>query len=1173
MSDNFRKQDDSHRPDKNRRESGYGGYGQREQEREQSTMSTSSHKRRRSRSEDSDSQGRPRSSRRRYYGNDDRSSSGNTGSSSQGRQQRSPFSQSRRPSNQDSYGHRSSQYPGEGSSGHRDRRGSSVSSAFQNSSAGRDDYHNRRGSGSSRPHGRTMHDNTSLRGRSFSGSASFHESHQPSNTWRSSSRRQSSQFDSVNMSGFREVKDPNDRQTPSNTLRNSIELIHSTIGISISRDAPKNKNPSVEDKKGPEEERNARRQQWICDASSICNYEPPVRTATDGTVLANCFKVTFNGGAAANLIKYKIKLGTIKGKPVISKQGKKNLIKALLQNIPPDTTAWASDFEERIVSCGPLYQKPNDCVTSKDEGYEVKHPLVFGEAGMTTIIQRLGKIEYEKLNDFTNPKSQPDPNYVPDDDLRHLNIIIRKFVEEADVKVGRVGNKFYPNYQHRAYSDVSHNSALWIKSGYFCSMRPGEGSLIMGINSTTSAFYAPTKLQNWIEQRYSSSHYGEPLPGRVKNELKGLRVKFEGRREGKGPGSKDGCQQEAKHWSIHSIVDGKSVSQVEFICKENGEPIKVYDYIAKEFCRPEGNLERDQLSENAYCVNVGDNTRKIYYPADQLSIVEWQPFKGHMEEMLRKANRAPNKNSTLIEDFRKHGLGGDHKRFGLSIEDNFLSPKFRKIDPPTLQYGQDRVAQRSHHANMTTKKPPTKNPNSWNLGLIEKFYDVKGGELSAIHVIIIGDHVHLKLSKSFFDDLSKALSHHVASKENLQVLEFHVPDIPEEADNVQDRRILFEHFLNEAVDKLTEDSLDKKQPKLIFVLIPHQKAKHDYYDDVKWWGDCRRGIPTIVLKAKKLSNTDPILKANLCLKVNFKLGGTNHMLQDTTRLKRQTMVVGADVTHPTRCIDAGCPSLAGVVATNTGGDQTNHYLASARLQANNTEFIRDLKGMMVERLKSWKDCNDSPLPEHILFYRDGVGESQYGMVLKKELPQIERAIKEFRENEALPSSLQNPKITLVVVGKRHHTRFFPALQPPDKLEYNLEGGSVIDSGVIDPKRFNFYLQSHDSPLGTAKSAHYVVIHNGSSYTAEELQNATNQLCHVGSRATVPLSKCVAVQYADFLCRRLRCYMGPVLDGSVTDFINNADVEDYRKEKLIWGSSVNERSNPWKESLDNIMFYI
>ncbi|CAG8982773.1 hypothetical protein HYALB_00001054 [Hymenoscyphus albidus] len=65
----------------------------------------------------------------------------------------------------------------------------------------------------------------------------------------------------------------------------------------------------------------------------------------------------------------------------------------------------------------------------------------------------------------------------------------------------------------------------------------------------------------------------------------------------------------------------------------------------------------------------------------------------------------------------------------------------------------------------------------------------------------------------------------------------------------------------------------------------------------------------------------------------------------------------------------------------------------------------------------------------------------------------------------------------------------------------------------------------------------------------------------------------AIQLKNCKMRRLRCYMGPVLDGSVTDFINNADVEDYRKEKLIWGSSVNERSNPWKESLDNIMFYI
>jgi hypothetical protein len=47
------------------------------------------------------------------------------------------------------------------------------------------------------------------------------------------------------------------------------------------------------------------------------------------------------------------------------------------------------------------------------------------------------------------------------------------------------------------------------------------------------------------------------------------------------------------------------------------------------------------------------------------------------------------------------------------------------------------------------------------------------------------------------------------------------------------------------------------------------------------------------------------------------------------------MVVGADVTHPGKTLDDGCPSMAGVVATYDS--RAIQYLASARLQPKNTE--------------------------------------------------------------------------------------------------------------------------------------------------------------------------------------------------------------------------------------------
>jgi eukaryotic translation initiation factor 2C len=79
-----------------------------------------------------------------------------------------------------------------------------------------------------------------------------------------------------------------------------------------------------------------------------------------------------------------------------------------------------------------------------------------------------------------------------------------------------------------------------------------------------------------------------------------------------------------------------------------------------------------------------------------------------------------------------------------------------------------------------------------------------------------------------------------------------------------------------------------------------------------------------------------ILFANeVCsLKINVKLGGINHRI-DNMGISKNTMVVGADVTHPNKDSPEECPSMAGLVATYEA--DYAHYLPSARLQVHNDE--------------------------------------------------------------------------------------------------------------------------------------------------------------------------------------------------------------------------------------------
>lgn len=143
---------------------------------------------------------------------------------------------------------------------------------------------------------------------------------------------------------------------------------------------------------------------------------------------------------------------------------------------------------------------------------------------------------------------------------------------------------------------------------------------------------------------------------------------------------------------------------------------------------------------------------------------------------------------------------------------------------------------------------------------------------------------------------------------------------------------------------------------------------------------------------------------------------------------------------------------------------------------------------MVERLRTYRHLSGQTnlLPEHIFFLRDGVSDSQFGMVLLEELPQIHAAIKLVQDESGCAIT---PMVTLIVVGKRHHVRFYTT----PASDQNLPAGLIVNQTIVAPDQFSFYLQSHDSPIGTARSGHYVVIKNESGYTLAQLQEIVSTL--------------------------------------------------------------------------------
>ncbi|TGO35544.1 hypothetical protein BHYA_0154g00060 [Botrytis hyacinthi] len=858
-------------------------------------------------------------------------------------------------------------------------------------------------------------------------------------------------------------------------------------------------------------------------------------------VQANYFKVTFNSDF--DLRRYRIHLDKINLKDFVKRELRRTLVKELLQQVPP-SGIWVSDYSEYIVSFGKLYPDLTDAPGATVEVLHQRPGRNQTWVPMRSLIIYEGPFQRSALDSHL---SSSNSSFVPDADLRMLNIISWSRINGYNPQNGpifdgfRVGNRFYPSVGGVIPSHtvpLKGDPIFLIRTGFYTSMRPAIGSVLLNVNTVTSAFFPPEVLSTWIILRWEQ----EIPPFNEQNDLIGLRVTFSG----------DGANPKTR---VIRDVHTLNVNQVTFTPTDaNGAPgqmTSVYNHMRSKY-----HLLR--FNPSTCCLNMGTATDPKWYPADNLRIVAGQIFKKQLPERLgsqiiKIAQNEPENNKRLILRGALPSLGipattGSFSQFGLSIHGEFV-----EVVPKYLR-----------------------NKSSWMLKNNNRIFQFAntGNSISNLNIILLNtdDNASKDQVRKFAQDLKRKIGDYgvtITGSESISNAAF------------SRNRVNFCTALDAALGVLRSKNRGRN-PRLLLVVVPDKDIRT--YANIKWWGDCVAGIPTIciteeVLTKGKKSNhriqSDIGVISNISLKINFKLGGISHFLNDGAGqrifwagAKANTMIVGADVSHAGKGRDATCPSMAGVVATC---DQLcSKYFASARLQEKNTESIADLADMIGERLVKYRRVNDA-LPEHILFYRDGVSESQYGMVVNDEIPLI-RA--DCRAAGARGGKGDNwcPKITLLVVGKRHHTRFFPKLAKNVKFDNNLPSGLVIDSGVVTPNHFSFYLQSHDSALGTARSPHYIVIINESDYTPESIQKTTNTICFTGSRAFKALSVCTPAKYADILCDRMRCYMKPALDNEFAATSPN-DLNFYRSNANIWIAPGQNRTNPWHRDLNDLMFYL
>ncbi|KAJ7226883.1 argonaute-like protein [Mycena pura] len=799
----------------------------------------------------------------------------------------------------------------------------------------------------------------------------------------------------------------------------------------------------------------------------------------------------------------------------------------------------AHDRSARLVSARQLPQPFNVAVPFYEDGES--GPRAGGQ--VYTIAVKFDKeLSISELTKYMNGEVGS-REYNPLPLVSALNLVLQQHPTRTGVRVGR--NKyFFPSSQ-----GFSLGTGLVAFQGFYMSVRPTYKELMVNVNNCMTAFIVPGNLADMLKAFSRNSHGAMPtLPRAFAKSIKVMTTHL-------------GYKMRKPIKEIAST----SARNTFFDCQELGGRISVENYFLRKY--------KIKLKHPADLpvVNIGAK-KSNYVPAELCEVEPGQAYRGKLNEnetkqMIMVACNPPLFNAEAITEKGFPALGLDPVQspvngFGISIDPEMAVIPARRLTAPSLTY---------------SKGTPNVRDGSWNI-MDVKFH--RGATVHSWWVLVVRDGREVVSGPQ--DERLQGLV--VKFREKLQRSGMQVPSamprlVPTpRLQNMQEaaREEALTEIRNALMNAL--NSANGKKPSFVLVLLSHRD--NFIYPGIKRMGDVDLGIHTVHMQLDKAlgdeRKQDQYL-SNVALKVNSKLGGINHLLDNNAMkwlTKQKTMMVGIDVTHPGPGSREGSPSIAAVVASVD--DNFVQFPASLRIQKpdpnrESKEMVTELRDMLVERLLLYEKKNKS-LPQRIIVFRDGVSEGQFDIVVKEEQTQILEAFRRLSTKER-GGKPYRPSLTIVICGKRHHARFYPTTSNLADRNGNTQPGTVVDKGVTAVFDFDFYLQAHAGLKGTVRPTHYTVVYDEFKLSADELQQGSNDFSYLYARATKAVSLIPAAYYADLACERGRYYLNEFMvdDKTTSSGRGKLDREDektkvFNAAKASWGEGIHP-------DIRESMFYI
>ncbi|XP_058109523.1 protein argonaute 7 isoform X2 [Magnolia sinica] len=701
-------------------------------------------------------------------------------------------------------------------------------------------------------------------------------------------------------------------------------------------------------------------------------------------------------------------------------------------------------------------------------------------------IKLASKLDGQDLSNYLSKEEES--VRLPQDYLHALDVVLRESPSEKCIAVGR---SLYSSSMG-GIEDIG-GGAVGLR-GFFQSLRPTQQGLALNVDFSVTAFHESIGIIQYLQKRCDflrdlSQRKMRGLAGEEKKEvekaLKNIRVFV--------------CHRDTdQRYKVYSLTD--ETTENLWFRDRDGKDLRLVDYFKDHY-------NHDIQFRNLPCLQMS-RSKPCYLPMELCVVCEGQKFLGKLSNdqtarILKMGCQRPRARKAIIDGVVGGAVGptsGHHTtEFKLHISREMTQLYGRVLQPPKLKLGD---------GGQVTDLIPTRHDRQWNL---LDSHVVEGARIERWALISFGG------SAEQHSWVSKFINHLCHRCEQLGIFLNKSTVVRPHFEQIQVLNNV--SVLESKLRKIHESASSKLQ-----LLICIMEKKHRGYADLKRIAETSIGVVSQCCLYSNLTKMTSQFLANLALKINAKVGGCTVALYNAFPCQiprlfgddEPVIFMGADVTHP-HPLDDFSPSIAAVVGS-MNWPTSNKYISRMRSQTHRKEIIEDLSEMVGELLDDFYQ-GVNKLPKRILFFRDGVSETQFHKVLQEELQAIRAACSRF--------PTYKPTITFAVVQKRHHTRLFPnetMASVGPSFDKNIPPGTIVDTVLTHPKEFDFYLCSHWGMKGTSRPTHYHILWDENCFTSDELQKLVHNLCYTFMRCTKPVSLVPPAYYAHLAAYRGRLYL-------------------------------------------------